>query len=55
MESRAQRNEEDVTAIITTIIEVRDDVRLLKDDVRWLKHAVQALLDHQGVRLPDQE
>lgn len=55
LESRAQRNEEDVTAIITTMIEVRDDVRLLKDDVRWLKYAVQALLDHQGVRLPDQE
>lgn len=42
LESRAQRTEEDVTAIVTTVIETRDDVR-------WLKRAVQALLDHAGV------
>ena len=42
LESRAQRTEEDVTAIVTTIVETRDDVR-------WLKRAVQALLDYQGL------
>jgi len=41
------RTEEDVTATVTTVIETRDDAR-------WLKHAVQALLDHAGVELePD--
>ena len=39
------RTEEDVTAIVTTVIETRDDVR-------WLKRAVQALLDHAGLELP---
>ncbi|MGQ0842405.1 hypothetical protein [Actinokineospora sp.] len=42
LESRTERVEEDVTAIITTVIETRDDVR-------WLKAAVQALLNHQGL------
>jgi uncharacterized coiled-coil protein SlyX len=42
LESRAQRAEEDITAIIGTVIETRDDVK-------WLKRAVQALLDHDGV------
>jgi uncharacterized coiled-coil protein SlyX len=37
LESRAQRTEEDVTAIVTTVVEIRDDVK-------WLKRAVQALL-----------
>jgi uncharacterized coiled-coil protein SlyX len=46
LESRAQRAEEDVTAIISTVIETRDDVR-------WLKHAVQALLAHQGINVDD--
>jgi hypothetical protein len=44
LESRAQRAEEDVTAIIGTVIETRDDVK-------WLKRAAQALLDHSGVRV----
>jgi uncharacterized coiled-coil protein SlyX len=39
LESRAQRAEEDVTAIVTTVVETREDVR-------WLKQAVQALLEH---------
>jgi hypothetical protein len=52
LESRAQRAEEDITAIITTVVETRDDVK-------WLKLAVQALLDHNGIRIdgttePDQ-
>lgn len=46
LESRAQRTEEDVTAIVTIVVETRDDVR-------WLRRAVQALLDHQGLTEPD--
>lgn len=42
LESRAQRTEEDVTALITTVIETRDDVR-------WLKRAVQALLTDRNI------
>ena len=45
LEARAMRTEEDVTAIVTTVMETRDDVR-------WLKRAVQALLDHAGLELP---
>lgn len=47
-ESRVQRSEEDVTAIVTTVVEIRDDVR-------WLKHAVQALLTHQGLTVATDE
>jgi uncharacterized coiled-coil protein SlyX len=47
LEARTLRTEEDVTAIVTTVIETREDVR-------WLKQAVQALLNHAGVELePD--
>ena len=42
LESRAQRTEEDLTAIITTMVETRDDVK-------WLKGAVQLLLAQQGL------
>jgi len=42
LESRAQRAEEDVTAIVTTVAETHDDVK-------WLKRAVQVLLDHDGL------
>lgn len=49
LESRAQRAEEDVTAIITTVVETRDDVKALQRDLAWLKQAVQALLDHNGI------
>jgi uncharacterized coiled-coil protein SlyX len=49
LESRAQRTEEDMTAIVTTVIETRDDVK-------WLKRAVRALLDHQGLSVePDED
>ena len=49
LESRAQRAEEDITAIISTITETRDDVK-------WLKRGVQALLDQHGITLdPDPE
>jgi hypothetical protein len=44
LESRVQRTEEDVTAIVTTVVETRDDVK-------WLKRAVQALLSHQGLTI----
>jgi uncharacterized coiled-coil protein SlyX len=43
LESRTQRAEEDITAIISTVAETRDDVK-------WLRRAVQALLDHNGIR-----
>jgi hypothetical protein len=42
LESRAQRAEEDITAIISTVMETRDDVK-------WLTRATQALLDHNGI------
>jgi hypothetical protein len=48
LEARTLRTEEDVTAIVTTVIETRDDVR-------WLKQAVQALLNHAGVELKADE
>jgi uncharacterized coiled-coil protein SlyX len=44
LESRAQRAEEDIMAIVGTVIETREDVR-------WLKRAVQALLDHNGLQI----
>jgi uncharacterized coiled-coil protein SlyX len=53
LESRTQRAEEDITAIISTVIETRDDVKRLKRDVKWLKRAVQALLDHDGIGVDD--
>jgi hypothetical protein len=43
LESRAQRAEEDVTAI-STVLETRDGMK-------WLERAVQALLDHNGIAL----
>jgi uncharacterized coiled-coil protein SlyX len=48
LESRTQRAEEDVTAIVTTVIETRDDVK-------WLKRAVQTLLDHQGLTVDPED
>jgi hypothetical protein len=53
VESRTQRAEEDITAIISTVVETRDDVKRLKRDVNWLKRAVQALLDHDGIGVDD--
>jgi uncharacterized coiled-coil protein SlyX len=44
LESRVQRNEEDITTIVGTVVETRDDVK-------WLKLAVQALLDHNGISI----
>jgi hypothetical protein len=41
-----QRAEEDVTAIITTVIETRDDVK-------WLQRAVQALLADRNTTIKD--
>jgi uncharacterized coiled-coil protein SlyX len=48
LESRAQRTEEDVTAIVTTVVEIRDDVK-------WLKRAVQALLGDRDLSVPEDE
>jgi peptidoglycan hydrolase CwlO-like protein len=74
LESRTQRAEEDITAIMGTVMETRDDVKQLKGDVKqlkgdvkqlngdvkqlkgdatWLKRAVQALLDHDGISVDD--
>jgi len=46
VEPRIQRAEEDVTAIITTVIEARDDVK-------WLKRAVQALLTDRNITIEE--
>lgn len=48
LESRAQRTEEDVTAIVTTVVEIRDDVK-------WLKRAAQALLTDRNLTVPEDE
>jgi len=48
LESRTQRAEEDVTAIVTTVVEIRDDVR-------WLKRAVQALLADRNITVQDDD
>ncbi len=42
LESRAQRAEEDITALITTVVETRNDVR-------WLRRAMTAQLEKQGL------
>jgi hypothetical protein len=44
LESRVQRAEEGVTAIVSTVLETRDGVK-------WLKVAVQALLGHNGINI----
>jgi uncharacterized coiled-coil protein SlyX len=48
LESRAQRTEEDVTAIVTTVVEIRDDVK-------WLKRAVGVLLADRNLTVQDDE
>ncbi len=67
LESRAQRAEEDITAIVSTVMETRDDVKSLTQNVgsltenvgsltqnvTWLMRATQALLDHSGIDLDD--
>ena len=42
LESPARRFEDDLTAMLTTMVEIRDDVT-------WLKRAVHALLTHHGL------
>ncbi|WP_291411755.1 hypothetical protein [Actinophytocola sp.] len=37
-----------MTAIVTTVVEVRDDVK-------WLKRAVQALLTDRNLTVPEDE
>lgn len=53
LESRAQRAEEDITPIISTVVETRDDVKRLTRDVEWLTRAAQALLDYNGITITD--
>jgi hypothetical protein len=48
LESRAQRTEEDVTAIVTTVVEIRDDVK-------WLKRAVGALLADRNLAVQEDD
>jgi hypothetical protein len=48
LESRTQRTEEDVTAIITTVIEIRDDMK-------WVKRAVHALLADRNITIDEAE
>jgi len=48
LESRTQRAEEDVTAIVTTVVEIRDDVK-------WLKRAVGVLLADRNLTVPEDE
>jgi hypothetical protein len=48
LESRTQRAEEDVTAIVTTVVEIRDDVK-------WLKRAVHALLVDRNLSVPEND
>ena len=48
LESRTQRAEEDVTAIVTTVIEIRDDVK-------WLKRAFGLLLADRNLTVPEDE
>ena len=48
LESRTQRAEEDVTAIVTTVVEIRDDVK-------WLKRAVGMLLADRNLIVPEGE
>ena len=47
-----QRTEEDVTAIITTVVEIRDEVAVLRGDVQWLVRTVELLARHQGITTP---
>ena len=53
LESRAQRAEVDITAIISPVVETRDDVKHLTRAAEWLTRAVQALLDHNGISITD--
>jgi uncharacterized coiled-coil protein SlyX len=48
LESRTERAEEDVTAIVTTVVEIRDDVK-------WLKRAVGVLLADRNLTVPEDE
>lgn len=48
LESRVQRTEEDVTAIVTTVVEIRDDVK-------WLKRGMTMLLANQGLTVEPED
>jgi hypothetical protein len=47
LESRTQRTEEDVTAIVTTVVEIRDNVK-------WLKRRGVLVAD-RNLTVPDGE
>lgn len=46
-DARLARNEQDITAIISTVSETHDTVR-------WLERAMKVLLDHHGLTVPDE-
>jgi uncharacterized coiled-coil protein SlyX len=52
LEARSGRAEEDITAIIDTVVRTHDKVETLTTDVTWVKQAVEALLDHHGISVP---
>lgn len=54
-DARLQRAEEDVTAIIETVVETRDDVRKLSRKVDRLTLAVTMLVEHAGLSMPPEE
>lgn len=48
VEVRAQRAEEDITAIISTVVEIREEQR-------WQRRALAALLDHHGLTIAPED
>lgn len=52
VESRVQRTEEDTTAIITTVVDTRDEIGVLRADVQWLVRTVEMLAQAQGITPP---
>lgn len=52
LEARSERAEEDITAIIDSVVSTHDKVETLTADMVWLKQAVEALLDHHGISAP---
>lgn len=49
LEVRAQKNEEDITAIVSTVVDTRDDVGWLKREVTRANLRWETLLNHFGL------
>ena len=54
LETRTTRNEEDITALISTTSETLVRVRTLEVHVRRLERGVDAIAAHLGVEIPDE-